>query len=125
MNELTERTDKRLDEFRLAIGEDARKTRQESAEQQRLFTDALGQKLAELTARNEQRMGELRATLDAQLKALQADNAQKLEQMRATVDEKLQSTLETRLGESFRLVSERLEAVREPEVSNCVHAGSR
>lgn len=112
VNELTERTDKRLDEFRLAIGEDARKARQEGAEQQRLFAESLGQKLAELTTRNEQRMGELRATLDAQLKALQSDNAQKLEQMRATVDEKLQSTLETRLGESFRLVSERLEAVQ-------------
>lgn len=112
VNELTERTDKRLDEFRIAIAEDGRKARQEGAEQQRLFADALGQKLAELTARNEQRMGELRATLDTQLKALQADNAQKLDQMRATVDEKLQSTLETRLGESFRLVSERLEAVQ-------------
>ena len=112
VNELTERTDKRLDEFRLAIGDDARKARQEGAQQQRLFAESLGQKLSELTARNEQRMGELRATLDAQLKALQADNAHKLEQMRATVDEKLQSTLETRLGESFRLVSERLEAVQ-------------
>ena len=46
------------------------------------------------------------------MKALQADNAQKLEQMRATVDEKLQSTLEARLGQSFKLVSERLEAVQ-------------
>ena len=54
----------------------------------------------------------MRSTLEQQLKALQADNAQKLEQMRATVDEKLQSTLETRLGQSFKLVSERLEAVQ-------------
>ena len=64
VNEMTERTEKRLDEFRLAIGEDARKARQEGAEQQRLFAESLGQKLTELTTRNEQRMGELRATLD-------------------------------------------------------------
>jgi DNA recombination protein RmuC len=53
----------------------------------------------------------IRAALDQRLAAIQADNAARLEQMRLTVDEKLQSTLETRLGESFRLVSERLEQV--------------
>src|SRR3546814_15576625 len=54
----------------------------------------------------------MRTTLESQLQKLQADNAQKLEQMRATVDEKLQSTLNTRLDASFKLVSERLEAVQ-------------
>src|SRR3546814_9007353 len=54
----------------------------------------------------------MRATLEAKLGAIQQDNAAKLEQMRATVDEKLHATLETRLGESFKLVSERLEAVQ-------------
>ena len=112
VNELAERTDKRLDEFRLSIAEDARKTRSESAEQQRLFAEQLSGRLNELIQRNEQRIGEMRHTLESQLKELQADNTRKLEQMRATVDEKLQSTLETRLGESFRLVSERLEAVQ-------------
>jgi DNA recombination protein RmuC len=53
----------------------------------------------------------IRTALDQRLAAIQADNAARLEQMRLTVDEKLQSTLETRLGESFRLVSERLEQV--------------
>jgi DNA recombination protein RmuC len=53
----------------------------------------------------------IRAALDQRLAAIQTDNAARLEQMRLTVDEKLQSTLETRLGESFRLVSERLEQV--------------
>ena len=42
---------------------------------------------------------------------MQSANERKLEEMRATVDEKLQATLETRLGESFKLISERLEAV--------------
>src|SRR3984957_770241 len=53
----------------------------------------------------------IRGVVDQRLLSLQTDNAAKLEQMRQTVDEKLQTTLETRLGESFRLVSERLEQV--------------
>jgi DNA recombination protein RmuC len=53
----------------------------------------------------------IRESLDARLASLQMDNARRLEEMRSTVDEKLQATLETRLGESFRLVSERLEQV--------------
>ena len=59
----------------------------------------------------ERRMEALRKAVEDRLTALQADNSAKLEQMRATVDERLQSTLETRLGESFRAVSERLEQV--------------
>jgi DNA recombination protein RmuC len=50
--------------------------------------------------------------IESKLKSIQDDNAQKLEQMRATVDEKLQSTLEKRLGESFRLVGAQLEQVQ-------------
>lgn len=112
VNELTERTDKRLDEFRIAIGEDALRARREGAEQQQRFADTLGARLKELTDRNAQTIDGLRMQVDTQLKAMQSDNAEKLEQMRATVDEKLQSTLETRLGQSFKLVSERLEAVQ-------------
>lgn len=53
----------------------------------------------------------VRKTVEAKLESLQKDNADKLEKMRATVDEKLQSTLEKRLGESFKQVSDRLEQV--------------
>ncbi len=53
----------------------------------------------------------LTQTIEQKLKNIQNDNSQKLEQMRATVEEKLQSTLEKRLGESFKIVSERLEQV--------------
>jgi len=53
----------------------------------------------------------MRATLNERLAAIQSDNAQKLEEMRRTVDEKLHATLEQRLGQSFQLVSERLEQV--------------
>jgi DNA recombination protein RmuC len=108
---LTARTDAGLQGLAQRLTEDARKSREEvgltlarASEQQR-------QQLASLTADNEKRMGEVRSTLEVKLKALQDDNAAKLEQMRATVDEKLQSTLETRLGQSFQLVSERLEQV--------------
>ena len=110
--DLSTRTDQRLDVLRDTLTEDARKGRLESAESQQRFADALGQRLNELTQRNEQRIGEMRQTLEGRLKELQADNAQKLEQMRATVDEKLQTTLEARLGASFKLVSERLEQVQ-------------
>ena len=112
VGDFTGRTDRRLDEFRMAIAEDARRTRQETGEQQTRFESSLGDRLRDLSDRNAQVMGELRATLDSQMKSLQADNAQKLEQMRMTVDEKLQSTLETRFNASFGLISERLEAVQ-------------
>lgn len=68
--------------------------------------------LKELTASNEARLDKLRDGVDARLQMIQEDNARKLEQMRATVDEKLHDTLERRLGESFKLVSERLELVQ-------------
>ncbi|MCR6664122.1 MAG: DNA recombination protein RmuC [Luteimonas sp.] len=112
LEDLSTRTDQRLDVLREALTDDARKGRVETAELQQRFEAALGQRLNELTQRNEQRIGEMRTTLEQQLQKLQADNAQKLEQMRATVDEKLQTTLETRLGQSFKLVSERLEQVQ-------------
>jgi DNA recombination protein RmuC len=67
--------------------------------------------LGNLTESNQQRLEALRAAVEAKLKQIGEDNTRQLDQMRATVDEKLQGTLEKRLGESFRQVSERLEAV--------------
>jgi len=74
--------------------------------------ESIARRIQELTDSNELRIEKLRDTIDAQLKHLQQSNEKKLDQMRETVDEKLQSTLEKRLGESFKLVSERLEAVQ-------------
>ena len=65
-----------------------------------------------LTQSNDKRLKEVRSTVDDRLQAMQTNNENKLEQMRKTVDEQLQSTLEKRLGESFNLVSKRLEAVQ-------------
>ena len=108
-----QRTDARLDELRAALNDDAHKARLELATGQQQFADNLGTQLRELTTRNEQRIGEMRTTLESQLKSLQADNAQKLEQMRATVDEKLHATLETRLTESFGNVTRMLAQVHQ------------
>ena len=113
LTELSTRTDQRLDLLREALGEDARKGRLESSEQQQRFSDTLSQRLNELTQRNELRIGELRATLETRLKELQADNTAKLEQMRQTVDEKLHATLETRLTESFGNVTAMLAQVHQ------------
>jgi DNA recombination protein RmuC len=102
--------------------------------------DTFSRQLAELTAANERRLQELRETVDAKLRgatedarsgreetaialkrfgdtlgerfeAIRKDSAEQLERMRVTVDERLHSTLEQRLGESFKHVSDRLEAV--------------
>jgi DNA recombination protein RmuC len=112
LNLLTERTDAGLQALAQRLADDARKSRDETTLALGRYGEQQQQRLAALTADNEKRMGEVRATLEAKLGAIQQDNAAKLEQMRATVDEKLHATLETRLGESFKLVSERLEAVQ-------------
>jgi DNA recombination protein RmuC len=67
--------------------------------------------LNELTESNQRGLDRIRNTFDARVKELQESNEKKLDLMRQTVDEKLHHTLEKRLGESFKLVSERLEAV--------------
>src|SRR3954468_2093234 len=72
---------------------------------------ALLHKQTEQNADTGTRLNEMRHTLEMKIAELQQGNEHKLEQMRITVDEKLQQTLEARLGESFKLVSERLEAV--------------
>lgn len=74
-------------------------------------TTALLNKQSEQNHLTAQRLDQMRETLEKKMAELQTGNERKLDEMRATVDEKLQKTLETRLGESFRLVSERLEAV--------------
>ena len=67
--------------------------------------------LTEISQLQKAEMQDLKATVDARLSTIQYENEKKLEQMRQTVDEKLQGTLEARLGQSFRQVSERLEQV--------------
>lgn len=78
---------------------------------QKSLSDTLSTQLSSLSESNVRRMSEVRETLERQLTQLQVNNAAKLDEMRATVDEKLQSTLQARLGESFKQVADRLEQV--------------
>ena len=78
---------------------------------QKTLSDTLSTQLSSLSESNARRMNEVRETLEKQLLQLQATNATKLDEMRATVDEKLQTTLQSRLGESFKQVADRLEQV--------------
>ncbi|MFQ3546806.1 MAG: DNA recombination protein RmuC [Termitinemataceae bacterium] len=73
---------------------------------------ALRAEIARFGLGNDQKMEILRETVDRKLRELQLDNNQKLEQIRKTVDDKLHETLERRLGESFKLVGDRLEQVQ-------------
>lgn len=93
------------------ITESTTKTMGELANIQKARLETMSSAIGKLSESNEKKLEELRGTVEGKLQSLQADNARQLEQMRHTVDEKLQGTLEKRLGESFRHVSERLELV--------------
>jgi len=126
---LQEENAKKLAEMRQEAADGSQKTREEVTVVLKAFNESVGktindfldwqrrqfggvtEQLKGLTEANEKRLTEVRTTVEERLKTIQEDNAKNLEQMRQTVDEKLQGTLEKRLGESFKLVSERLEQV--------------
>jgi len=110
---LIEANAQQLEAMRQAIMQQAQSGREEQSAALKRFGDTLNQTLASLTESNAQRLLEVRATLEAKIKELQTDNSARLEEMRKTVDEKLHATLEQRLGESFKLVSDRLEKVHQ------------
>lgn len=68
-------------------------------------------RMSSFTTENEQKLENIRNTISVSLKDMQDENAKKLDEMRSTVDEKLQKTLEDRISQSFKIVSERLEQV--------------
>ncbi len=114
---------------RLESGKSSKEAREELMNAFRIFSDTLVKRMADafgsnrdmldsfskqlvnLTETNDKKMDLMRRTIEDRIKHLQDENTKKLDQMRMTVDEKLQSTLEKRLGESFKLVSDRLEMV--------------
>ncbi|HKT97346.1 MAG TPA: DNA recombination protein RmuC [Paraburkholderia sp.] len=108
---LTESNAQQLDAVRQSQQLQAQQARDEQGQALRHFGNVLGQQLVQLSEANDRRLAEVRATLEQRLKDIEANNAAKLEEMRRTVDEKLHATLEQRLGESFKLVSDRLEQV--------------
>ena len=87
--------------FRAEYQNQSREQREELAGSLKGFGDSV-----------EQKMENVRLVVDDKLKQIQEDNTLQLEKMRETVDDKLHATLETRLGEAFKLVSERLEQVQ-------------
>ena len=91
--------------MQLAAFSAANETRMEN------FRKTLDEQLARVQEQQRLSSAEMRQTIEQRLERIQKDNAEKLEAMRKTVDEKLHETLEKRLGESFKLVSDRLEAV--------------
>jgi len=111
--------EKRLASFTESAENSARLQREESAtsrvELQKSLNESmknLETKIAELTDSNAKKQTEMQQTLQTEIDKMRKGNEEKLEKMRETVDEKLQGTLEKRLGESFKLVSDRLEAVQ-------------
>jgi DNA recombination protein RmuC len=110
---LNETNAQQLEALRQTLNTQAQSNREEQGASLKRFGDTLHQSLSSLTESNAQRMTEVRATLEAKIKDLQQDNGSRLEEMRKTVDEKLHATLEQRLGESFKLVSDRLDKVHQ------------
>ncbi|MDF1612861.1 DNA recombination protein RmuC [Stygiobacter electus] len=97
----------------LKFGEQLSRNLSNISEMQKNQLDHFANQLKNLTQTNEDKFRQLQEKVENQLKEIQDKNEKKLEEMRLTVDEKLHSTLEKRLSESFSLVSDRLEAVRE------------
>jgi DNA recombination protein RmuC len=95
----------------LKLGEQISTTIGEISKRQKDQLDIFTKQLNALIQSNEQKFDKLQEKVESQLKEIQDKNEKKLEEMRQTVDEKLHATLEKRLGESFKLVSERLEQV--------------
>jgi len=96
-----------LDEFKKELNEALKDYRERLREQ---FGEFEKNQQTQNTASSE-KLSEIKNTLEKSVKSMQDGNEAKLEEMRKTVDEKLEKTLETRLTQSFNLVSERLETV--------------
>ena len=133
-------TEKRLQEMRQEMSAELRASRKESSQSVQAINRSIGQtldssfsredsrllslqnnvnerleamdkRMAASSLQNEQSLEHIRETVETRLDAIQKDNSEKLAEIRTTVDEKLQKTLEDKLGRSFKLVSDQLEAV--------------
>lgn len=93
------------------FGETLNLTQKASAENQDKRLAEMQRQLSNMNMENDQRLENIRKTMESRINALTEDNNKQLEKMRDTVDEKLQKTLDDRITKSFNLVSERLEAV--------------
>ena len=94
-----------------SLGEMLTSNQKESSDSQDKRLSELNRQLSDMAMQNEQKLENIRKTMESKIASLTEDNNKQLEQIRHTVDEKLQKTLEDRIGQSFKLVSERLEQV--------------
>jgi DNA recombination protein RmuC len=124
LEQLEEKLERLSRDMRFEVTENLRGNRQEMSQSMAQFQQTLTEQLSlmqtnlntqlqSLAEGNTRRMAEVRETLDRQLTSLQQTNTAKLDEMRKTVDEKLQTTLEARLNESFKLVADRLDQVHQ------------
>lgn len=111
--------DARFEQVRESLDKSGQGQREEAAasriELQKSLTESIAkmaEQLRELSDANARKQVELQAAMQTAIDKMQKGNEEKLEKMRETVDEKLQGTLEKRLGESFKIVSDRLESVQ-------------
>ncbi len=117
-DKLDEQVKKEFQRNREETGLQQRNLREEVFSSFKKFEDSLfhqfttfSERLEKLTQMNDKKFEELKEKVEQKLQQISENNSLKLEEMRVTVDEKLHSTLEKRLGESFKLVSDRLEQV--------------
>lgn len=118
IKELQEGNEKKLDQIRTDVSTGLKTTSealslslQDRGKTQQAQLEGMTKQMKDLTDSNQGTLDRIRATFDSRFKELQDSNEKKLDEMRKTVDEKLHDTLEKRLSESFKLVSDRLEAV--------------
>ena len=104
--------DKRLDRNELTVKDEFGRNREEMNRSARESREELGATLKSFEKSTQDIFERIRDSVEKKLAEIQNDNSVKLEKMRETVDEKLHRTLETRLGESFKIVSDRLELVQ-------------
>jgi DNA recombination protein RmuC len=104
---------KTLQESRAEINKTLQESRTETNRRLREFQDQLDSRLSSIQRGNAENIEKVNATLESKMKSLQESNEKRLEQMQGVVDEKLQKTLETRLTQSFELVSKQLDSVQQ------------
>ena len=114
--EASETAQSQREELRNNLGAFEKRLDDNAKAQQDLLRERFEDLLKQLHNQGKQSLDavkDVRETVEKQLKEIRDDNGKRLEEMRKTVDEKLQDTLEKRLGESFKQVSERLELVHQ------------
>lgn len=106
-----ERLENALKDVSSALREENMQNRREAREGDKVLREEINASIKNYGDSMDKRLFQITSMVERQLQSMQKDNSEKLEKMRMTVDEKLHATLERRLGESFKLVSDRLELV--------------